>query len=510
MNLRKKENLWSALIWGSTTVFTLLYISLIFNQNVWTDEIFTMKLLEGNFREIVEGTVVDVHPPLYYFVAKLAQMIFGKSLQVQKLVTIVPMTLTMVLGATKIRRMFGDKVSFFFILILGCIPCSMEFAVQVRMYSMALLAVTACGLYAYECYFGAATGAKSGGDASESIAPAPDGVAPAPGGIVPATAEKWSSWVGLVLSTVAAAYLHYFAFGSVIIVQGILFLALLITKREKLKKWFLSAAAMILAYLPWFGVFIGQFRGVSESYWIPEITLETIWSYFEWTFGINKWEWPCYLFTALCVCAGISALVGCFKKRKDDVCALLFMAVPALTGITGVALSWLIRPIYRDQYVFPALGLFCLFLAIELSHYAEKKWILYPVCLFLLFMGAVQYLETYRQEYKSTLTDQTVEFWNEHVGENDIIVYNLEIMRFCYTYYFPEDKLFYVRDVDLDQDFDAIWFIDTAYEWEFVPDQILPYDLQIEYQGHFGIEHNEFDLYKVTKGPNAGLWQPAE
>ena len=86
------------------------------------------------------------------------------------------------------------------------------------------------------------------------------------------------------------------------------------------------------------------------------------------------------------------------------------------------------------------------------------------------------------------------------MGENDIIVYNLEINRFCYTYYFPEDKLFYVRDVDLSQDFDAIWFLDTAYEWEFVPDQIIPYNLQIEYQGHFGIEHNEFDLYKVTKG----------
>lgn len=500
MNLRRKENLWSVLIWGSTTVFTLLYVSLIFNQNVWTDEIFTMKLLEGNFREIVEGTVIDVHPPLYYFVAKLAQMIFGKSLQVQKIVTIIPMTLTLVLGATKVRRMFGDRVSFLFIAILGCIPCSMEFAVQVRMYSMALLAVTACGLYAYECYFGVRGGAANGGE----------GLGDASDGIAPVLTEKQSSWIGLVLSTVAAAYLHYFAFGSVIIVQGILFLALLIHKREKLKKWFLAAAVMILAYLPWFGVFAGQFKGVSESYWIPEITRETIWSYFEWAFGINKWTWPCYLFTALSVCAGISAVIGCARKRKDDVCALLFMTVPALTGITGVALSWLIRPIYRDQYVFPAIGLFCLFLAIELSHYVEKKWIFYPICLFLLFVGAVQYLETYRQEYKATLTDQTVEFWNENVGENDLIVYNLEIMRFCYTYYFPEDKLFYVRDVDLDQDFDAIWFIDTAYEWEFVPNQILPYDLQIEYQGHFGIEHNEFDLYKVTKGPNAGLWKPEE
>ena len=117
-------------------------------------------------------------------------------------------------------------------------------------------------------------------------------------------------------------------------------------------------------------------------------------------------------------------------------------------------------------------------------------------------MGAVQYLETWRQEYKSTLTDQTVEFWKEHVGEDDLIVYNLEVYEFCYSYYFPEEKLSYVREVDLDQEFDEIWFLDTPGEWEFVPPQILPYDLQIEYMGHYGIEHNEFDIYRVTKGPN--------
>lgn len=52
----------------------------------------------------------------------------------------------------------------------------------------------------------------------------------------------------------------------------------------------------------------------------------------------------------------------------------------------------------------------------------------------------------------------------------------------------------------MSQDFDEIWFLDTDFEWDFVPDQILPYNLQIEYVGHYGIEHNEFDLYRVTKG----------
>lgn len=466
-----KHNLWNILIWGSTAFFTVLYITLLFNQNVWTDEIYTLKLIENNFPELLEEASLSQHPPLYYLIAKVARLIFGEKLLVQKTVVLVPMSLTLVLGATKVRRLFSDSVSFLFIMILGCIPCSMEFAVQVRMYSMALLAVTACGLYAYECYM----------------------------------AEKKGVWFGFVISAVAAAYLHYFAFGSIIIICGLLFLFLAFFHREKLKIWLLSIVIMVISYLPWFRVFVQQVLGVSKGYWIPEITVDTIWGYFEWTFGINKWDWPCSAFTILSVFAGIVVFLGVMHRRKDDVAALLCMLVPTLTVGTGVVISILNQPVYCDRYVFPSIGLFCLFMAISLSRFIQKKqlFVIVPVFIFLLFMGAVQYLETWRQEYKSTLTDQTVAFWNENVGENDIIVYNLATYRFCYTYYFPEEKLFYVRDVDLSQDFDTIWFIDTLNEWDFVPDQIVPYDLQIEYQGHFGIEHNEFDLYKVTKGPKA-------
>lgn len=481
----KRQKRMTFLIWGSILFFTALYVSLIFNQNVWTDEIFTMKLIRGGFQEIVEGTAKDVHPPLYYFTAKAARLVFGNSLQVQKAVTLIPMTLTLILGATKVRRHFGNRTALFYIWFLGCIPCSMEYAVQVRMYSMALLAVTACGLYAYESFW----------------------------------EEKKRAWAGLVISALAAAYLHYFAFGSVIIINGILFLALLAGRRDKLGRWFLAAFLMIAGYLPWFPVFVRQFSGVSKSYWIPEITAETVAGYFQWAFGIEKWKWPAWVCTILCVLAGMVMLtkaLGIGKGKagalaaaqgRDAVCALLFMLVPALTGVTGVILSFAIRPIYRDQYVFPAVGLLCLFLAIATAQFADRKTALIPVCAFVLFLGAAQYQETWHQEYKSTLTDQTLAFWRENVGENDLVVYNLEVYEFCYSYYFPKEKLSYVRDVDLDRDFDNIWFLNTPGEWEFVPPQIIPYDLQIEYVGHFGIEHNEFDIYRVTKGPNP---QPLE
>lgn len=106
---RVKQNLWNILIWGSTIFFTMLYISLLFNQNVWTDEIYTLKLIENDFPGLIEEASLSQHPPLYYLTAKIARLLFGESLLVQKTLALVPMSLTLVLGAAKIRRLFSDK-----------------------------------------------------------------------------------------------------------------------------------------------------------------------------------------------------------------------------------------------------------------------------------------------------------------------------------------------------------------------------------------------------------------
>ena len=468
-----RGRIWNFLIWGSVVFFTLLYLSLIFNNNVWTDEIFSMNLFRENFGKIVRDTAADVHPPLYYFLGRFFRLLFGESLQVQKVLTIIPMSLTLVLGATKVRRFFGNGVSFLFLIFLGCIPCSMEYAVQVRMYSWALLCVTACGLAAWEVY-------REGG---------------------------WLSWIMLSVSAVAAAYLHYFSFVSVIIINGLLLLVLLLTRdnRKKLGKWLLFSLAMVAAYLPWLPYFYAQVTRVEAGYWIPPITAETVWSYFEWAFGLEPIPQTAFVYLGISLLAGMFCLLLMKKKergmREKGGFALLCMAVPALTAAVGIVLSLIKQPIYRDQYVFPAMGLFCLFLAIGFGRIRKEAAVL--LLAFVLFTGAVSYRDEYRAEYKATLTDQTEEFSRENLGEDDFVVYNYQAYYFNYKYYFPEDRLFYVRDVDLSQDFDEIWFLDTDFEWDFVPDQIIPYNLQIEYVGHYGIEYNEFDLYRVTKGGSA-------
>ena len=101
-------------------------------------------------------------------------------MQVQKILAIIPQVGTLVLIATVFRKRFGDTAAFLSLVFFTCIPCTMEFAVQVRMYSLALFFVTLCALFAYEAYM--------------------------------ENAKK--AWAWVVVGALGAAYSHYFAFVS--------------------------------------------------------------------------------------------------------------------------------------------------------------------------------------------------------------------------------------------------------------------------------------------------------
>lgn len=461
------ERLYAVFIWGIVAGFTVLYVSLIFNHNIWTDEAFTLQLLRGNVGDIITGTAEDVHPPLYYLYAKLFMAIWPDSLQAQKVAAIIPMSATLVIGATLIRKSFGNRVSLLFLLFLTCIPCTMEFSVQVRMYSMALFFVTLCGLYAFQAF---ASGRKK-------------------------------DFLKFALSGVLAAYTHYFAFVSVIIITGLLLLAILVWERKRAVMWMMSAIGMIVCYLPWMPYFFRQIANVEQGYWIPEITAQTIWEYFQWTFDLEFVPGVVFIFLILLKGASQYNIIAIAKYRgREEIYALLCMLVPALTTVFGVVASALKTPIYRDQYILPALGVLALFFGIAMRK--TKRELVLIVSVFLLCIGAVQYMECFQQEYHNSYVEQTEEFFEDNLEEGDYVIYNWEAFGFIYECYFAPERLVYCGGFDFSQEFHTAWFLHTLWEPEIPPEVIEENGLVIEDMGVYGIEHNEFNIYKVYKDVN--------
>lgn len=447
--------------------FFLLYLSLCFNNNVWTDEAFTIELLKSDMSGIVQGTASDVHPPLYYLITKCFTYVLGDSLLALKLVSIVPMILCMTWGACMIRRRFGFRAALLFDFFLGAIPCTMEYAVQIRMYSWAIFFITFMGLWAYEAY----------------------------------AENRWLYFAGVAVTSTAAAYTHYFAFVSAIWIYGFLFLALVFTsgKRKGLVKWLAAVVVSLISYLPWMPYMKIQVKGVSRSYWIEEITGETVKEFFPFLFDMGiPWTTAVWL---LILAVGIAFAVYriCKKENGEGIFALLCLATPVLTAVTGVVMSSLIRPIFIVRYLLPCMGLVALFLAVSLGKYLDR--LTFPALLLFLFCAVLtDYGQSVYREYEWTHTKETEEFLAENVKEGDIIAYNYESYKLIYDYYWNDEEKVLWQDIDLDSaKYRTIWLLDTIY-WPTPTDEYLAqHGWQRTYMGNYGIEHNDFKIYKITR-----------
>ena len=462
-NLSEKQK--KVILAVSAVFFFLVYVSLCFNNNVWTDESFTIDLLKLDFPGILHGTASDVHPPLYYLIAKCFVLVFGDSLLSLKMVSIIPMILCMTWGAAIIWKRFDFHTALLFNVLLGAIPCTMEYAVQIRMYSWAIFFITFMGLWAYEAYL----------------------------------EQKWRYFAGVVLTSVASAYTHYFAFVSAILIYGFLFLVLAFQKRKGLLKWLVSVIVSLILFVPWMPYMKIQVRGVSKSYWISEITGETIKEFLPFLFDMDI-PWTTGIWALLLGLGIVLAIIMiCRKEAEKGIYALLLFAVPVFTAVTGVVASKLIRPIFIVRYLLPCMGVVALFLAVTLSRYACREIYLTMLVFFLCATG-VDYKESIYQEYRWTLTKETEEFLDSHVGERDIIAYNYESYKLIYDYYWDDSEKILWTDVDLENnDYETIWLLDTIY-WPMPTDEYLAgFGWQKTFMGNYGIEHNNFKIYEIKR-----------
>lgn len=394
-------------------------VSLCFNNSVWFDEAYSTFMARQSYWGIIEQNLTDVHPPLYYFVLKLVTSVFGYNLLVMKLVSVAGVTATMVLGATLVRRRFGDRAGLLFILLFLCGPCMLsECAAMVRMYSWAMFFVTASGLLAYEIY----------------------------------EAPTKAKWIFFVLASVAGMYTHTYALIAIGFVYLFLLVAMIRNRKGRLRGWILCAAATFVLYAPWFFVLLRQVGMVSGNYWIAPLSLSSFAEYAKFLFLPGKLSGNPAAVKVLAI-AAMAGLVlaavlfavwcvrGAFwKKRKIDRAAFLALGVFLLPAVLGIGFSLAVRPVFIARYLLPGIGLFWLFFAIEASR-LKKGWLAAFLCCVLL-SGGLSYNQTFQEEY-FTKTDEAVSYLKEEVGREDVFLTNLLQLGEQggpLAYYFPEQE----------------------------------------------------------------------
>lgn len=443
-------------------LYAASYISLLFNQNVWTDEAFTIQLVrENTWSQIWQATAVDVHPPLYYYIVKLFVSVFGDSFFVYKFVSVVPMLLLSLLAYTKVRKIAGEDTAILFVIFVNAIPCVLEYVVQIRMYSWALAFVTWAGISAYEF----------------------------------CVKQKWSSLVALTLASICACYTHNYAMLACVyiyVLVGAFMIREWFRKKDKkgCMKWLLSGVIVAVCYLPWLLVLYRQTTDRIGNYWIEEVSYKSILKYIEFLFGsyvpYSEWMFLILCFVAVIVCVRNKAMSGIWA-----------FSVMIVVAAVGIIVSILVTPFFIARYLLPCLGLTALFLAIAFQK--EKVVTKCLIGAFGIVMFAYSYYANFETEYKSTHTEELLEYLDANMGENDCIVYNNEMYGFIYDIYFDSDKTVFLNDMDFAGEYDTVWFFDSCVGPWLSTQTLEEYGLQKEFVANLGIEQNDFTLYRITE-----------
>ncbi|MBQ3427212.1 MAG: glycosyltransferase family 39 protein [Clostridia bacterium] len=366
-----------------------VWVSLMWSKSIWFDEAYSFGMISRTYSDICKIAAADVHPPLYYLSLKLITSIFTNKLVAAKIYSIVPYIVILMFGGYQLRKLINEKTSIAFMIVFLTYPYMLSYAVEIRMYSVAAMFVFINAVYAYKCWF---------------------------------TSNK-KDWCMLILSGVGAAYTHYFAFVTVIINYGFLFLSILITKKKIMWLWICSVIVSIIMFSPWIGTFISQLADKAENeYWIGPITVYSLKVYFTQLFGANGFPQWKYIIIVTYIGLFIGFIFN--KKREHILLGLMSAMVPMLTIALGLIVSILIRPVFVMRYAIPAIPLLFVFVALALDKIDHVIMII-GFGLIVLSGFVPNYISQWNTEYNITHNEINEEFIDQ-MGDFDCVYTSME------------------------------------------------------------------------------------
>ncbi len=547
------------LLLGVSVVLLGRSLVLCFSNDIWYDELFTVGMIGHSYGELVGLTARDVHPPLYYMITKffvdLCKLLLPgvRAVAAAKIVSVLPYFVLLLYSVTFIRKRFGIFTGGVFLFCVVAMPQLSGYTVEVRMYSWALLFVTAAFLHGYgavqgpedkeDCHHGRPSAAAYG------AADRPKGEEGGDSGRTKGMRQKLHG-AAMACYALAAAYTQYFAAVAAAMVFLYVLFELLRRDRRRIREWFLWVAAAAAGYTPWLVALYRQVTAVNANYWILPLSWRT--------FGgcVKFLMKPAFTNDTLnvvlaVVMTGIYAAVmirqvyflikSCHNGRENGAASsrIVFMlAGPGvLAGVVlfGFAASMLLRPVFVYRYMIPAMGCFWLSFAVGLHEIWQAgipedgtegrsgffKMLPAAALLFVVVVG----LRDYRafmgeEEYKIRLMKET-ETALSSIAPGDVVIYNFDQVQAVTAYYLPEETDSYlwcgtpetliqdiIRPFGTVEETDAlrkwcedgrtVWFFGSFNSRDDIVEEWAAKGLQVEETGSCLLERYWFNLYKIS------------
>ena len=368
MRIEKLNN--KKILYCLIAIFTLLEIFLVIDNNgIWADEIFTMHVVDANWADATSLVLKDVHPPLYYILLKpfvdILSNIYPNRIVLAKLFSIIPFTLLLIFASKIIWKRYGYQTTYAYLLALFGTRVIM-YAIEIRMYSLAMLFVTLAYLYANEIRL----------------------------------ENKNKDWILFTIFSILGAYTHYYA---VICLSLIYFYLLYFCIKEKcIKKWIICFAITCLSYVPWLIVLADQLTRVNEG-WGSNLTFIDLAMFAIFPFYTNELI-SSGLIALICVIIVFCTIFN--KKLKDKAYIIICQWNPVYVGIIGIIIALITHKFFTGKYMLPGWGIFWFGIILYVMNSKYKKVYLSLLICLNIFTYAISYAKENddRQSYYALQT----------------------------------------------------------------------------------------------------------
>ncbi|MCD8380974.1 MAG: glycosyltransferase family 39 protein [Lachnospiraceae bacterium] len=365
IDLEEYANLWIVRLFQSYVAPAALYllaaaviglnVRLMFDNVLWGDEAFSANTIKTYWAGILEiSYYADNHPPLYYYWAKVCAQLFGYTVPVYHLASLIPFILGILFAVTILREHYGKLPAALFVMISGLGSSCLEYNQEVRMYSLAFFFI----LLAYY----SSSRVMSG---------------------------KRGAWAGMVLFGIAAAYTHYYGLvtaGLLIFVTGAVYWL-----RYRGKTWRRGLAALVLfiaAYLPWLRFLFHSMSTEGRNWWNTEVLAFR--DSLKMLFGTAGMCRPLALLFLILLMIILAAESSFFHAQKKEGETYVRIGVPSVKGwsdqtwslmiglvtVAGVLIfAYLLCALYAailaQRYLYPTSAIVFLMLVMECSRGLE-------------------------------------------------------------------------------------------------------------------------------------------
>ncbi len=360
-----------------------------FCQSIYIDEAYSIEFARGSISSVIENSSLDDHPPLYYLIVKLAEILGGESITKYRFVSLLPAYLNLIIiGATYVRKRFSSTTSFFYILWFGAAYSTFERSVAIRMYSWACFFVTAACISLFTYY------------ETDKTSP-----------------KKKKSFLISILFTLAAMYTHYYALLAMLIAWAILLLATFLQEKKAVRNVLGGGLIITVAYLPWLIKFLTR----------PEV--ERIG---DWTKPLEWGKWfltPSELLESSMTGIGlifyvlVLGLIVVAFVRKNWV-PLLSLSIFAGTMILGAVISVLVFPLWVSRFMYILWGMLSLFVAMVAGEKRDQSLCVPQLLLTgLLLLEMVFSIQTMMQTERMICgADEWVAFTGENISDGACVI----------------------------------------------------------------------------------------